>query len=153
MKSLEENIQNQNYLCISCVKETLPFFDYVYDSLIAETFNSNYECICTKGIHLEHNTSDADYEIFFNLDQLSFSEHNKHSEFDSDEGLVSADNFQYYCIHAFHKLVRNTHINQSFSLMHTNISSLTANFEKLECLLADLDFHFDVIACTETWNT
>ena len=36
--------------------------------------------------------------------------------------------------------------------MHTNISSLTANFEKLENLLADLDFHFDVIACTETWN-
>ena len=36
--------------------------------------------------------------------------------------------------------------------MHTKVSSLTANFEKLEYLLADLDFHFDVIACAETWN-
>ena len=151
LKSLEENMK-QNYLCLSCVKEALPFFDYDYDSLIAETFNSNYDCICTKKNHLEHNTSDADYEIFLNLNELSFNEHNKHFDFDPDEGLVSANNFQYYSTHAFHKLVRNTHINQSFSLMHTNMSSLTANFEKLENLLADLDFHFDVIACTETWN-
>ena len=135
-----------------CVKEALPFFDYDYDSLIAETFNSNCDCICTKRSHLEHNTSDADYEIFLNFNELSFNEHNKHFDFDPDEGLVSANNFQYYSTHAFHKLIRTTHINQSFSLMHTNIRSLTANFEKLENLLADLDFHFDVIACTETWN-
>ena len=70
LKSLVENMK-QNYLCLSCVKEALPFFDYDYDSLIAETFNSNCDCICTERSHLEHNTSDADYEIFFNLNELS----------------------------------------------------------------------------------
>ena len=102
--------------------------------------------------HLEHNISDADYEIFFNLNESSFNEHNEHFDFDTNEGLVSVNNFQYYSTHPFLKLGRNTHMNQSFSLMHTNISSLTANFKKLAYLLADLDFRFNVIAYTETWN-
>ena len=40
----------------------------------------------------------------------------------------------------------------SLSLLHTNISSLQGNFEKLEYLLADVDCNFDIIALTETWN-
>ena len=70
---------NQNYLCTSCVKETLPIFDYDYDSLTAETFYSNYDYICTEESHIEHNTSDADYEIFFNLNpsrSKPFAPHN-----------------------------------------------------------------------------
>ena len=36
--------------------------------------------------------------------------------------------------------------------MHTNICSLQANTEKLEILLHELEFKFDVISLTETWN-
>lgn len=36
--------------------------------------------------------------------------------------------------------------------MHTNIESLNANFDKLQYLLNDIDYQFDIIALTETWN-
>ena len=42
--------------------------------------------------------------------------------------------------------------NNSLSLLHTNISSLQANIEQLEDLMHDLDFSFDIIALSETWN-
>ena len=38
-------------------------------------------------------------------------------------------------------------------MFHTNISSLSANFEKLELLLYELNFKFDIIVLTETWNS
>ena len=37
-------------------------------------------------------------------------------------------------------------------IFHTNICSLQANISKLEDLLHDLDYNFDIIALTETWN-
>ena len=46
----------------------------------------------------------------------------------------------------------NSGKNDKFSLLHTNICSLQGNFEKLEMLLRDLEYQFDVIALTETWN-
>ena len=36
--------------------------------------------------------------------------------------------------------------------MHTNICFLEGNFHKLEVLLHNLDYNFDVIALTETWR-
>ena len=91
--------------------------------------------------------------ILLNLNELNYDNNlNKHSEFDPNVAITSFNNFRYYSIHEFHKLIRNFNVNQCFSLMHTNISSLTGNFDKLERLITDLDFCFDIIACTETWN-
>ena len=39
-----------------------------------------------------------------------------------------------------------------FSLLHSNICSLQYNGDNLENLLANLEFKFDIIALTETWN-
>ena len=151
VKYLDEKLNSNEYLCISCSKDTFPFFDYENESLIAESFNSNYDCICKEMNLSQHETND-NYEILLNLNKLSFNEHNKYSELDPDEGIINLNNFKYYSTHSFHKLIKNTNLNHCFSLLHTNVSSLTGNFEKLEHLLADLDFYFDVIACTETWN-
>ena len=38
------------------------------------------------------------------------------------------------------------------SLLHTNICSLQANIDKLHILFNELDFKFDIIAFSETWN-
>ena len=38
------------------------------------------------------------------------------------------------------------------SHFHKNICSLQANIDNLECLLHDLDFDFDIIPLSETWN-
>ena len=41
---------------------------------------------------------------------------------------------------------------KTFSIFHTNICSLPANSENLEILLEDLEYKFDVISLSETWN-
>ena len=61
----------------------------------------------------------------------------------------------YYSNHDFHKLTQDIKNKEKrpFSALHTNIQSLTHNFDSLESLCTDLDFFFDVIAVTETWNS
>ena len=46
----------------------------------------------------------------------------------------------------------NNAISSSFSLFHTNICSLQYNADNLQNLLTNLEFKFDVIALSETWN-
>ena len=60
--------------------------------------------------------------------------------------------FEYYSIHQFHKLVKLPRNDKSFSIYHTNIESLNCNFERLHTQLAELDYPFDVIALSETWD-
>ena len=62
--------------------------------------------------------------------------------------------FKYYLNHEFHKLNKNINSgkNDKFSLLQTKICSLQGNFEKLEMLLSDHQYQFDVIALTETWH-
>ena len=43
-------------------------------------------------------------------------------------------------------------VNKPFSLFHTNICSLQYNGDNLQNLLASLEFKFDIIALSETWN-
>ena len=59
-------------------------------------------------------------------------------------------NFDYYETHEFHTLKNK--LNDPFSILHTNICSLQHNGDNLNNLLAGLDFKFDVVALTETWN-
>ena len=60
----------------------------------------------------------------------------------------------YYSNHDFHKLSKDfkNKVKKPFTALHTNIESLMHNFDSLEQLCIDLDYHFDVIAVTETWN-
>ena len=43
-------------------------------------------------------------------------------------------------------------VDNSFSVFHTNICSLQYNGDNLHNLLASLEFKFDIIALSETWN-
>ena len=74
-----------------------------------------------------------------------------HSETDPDNDILLNADFGYYDIHEFHKKIKLIPEN-NFSLFHTNIQSLNCNFDKLEYLLYSLDFNFDLIFLTETWN-
>ena len=53
---------------------------------------------------------------------------------------------------SFNNLTKTIDTKNKFSLLHTNISSLTGNGEKLETQVNSIDIKFDVIAVTETWN-
>jgi hypothetical protein len=58
--------------------------------------------------------------------------------------------FKYYETEQFHNM--KDKIKDSFSLLHTNICSLQYNGDNLTNMLSNLEFKFDVIALTETWN-
>jgi hypothetical protein len=58
--------------------------------------------------------------------------------------------FKYYDTHDFHSL-KDKLVNP-FSVLHTNICSLQSNGDNLIDLLSDLEFKFDIVAVTETWN-
>ena len=62
-------------------------------------------------------------------------------------------NCDYYDIDMFHKLCeQQLSTKKKYSVFHTNISSLQGNADKLELLLHQLNFTFDIISLTETWN-
>ena len=57
----------------------------------------------------------------------------------------------YYDIKELHK-IKLTLTQKMFSVFHTNISSLKANFDNLHTLLAQMPMTFDIISLTEVWN-
>ena len=71
-----------------------------------------------------------------------------------DDAISIKPQFDYYDIDEFKKAKSLVWNKTNFvSIIHTNICSLQANIDKLEDLLHDLDFSFDLIALTETWNS
>ena len=89
-----------------------------------------------------------------NLEELNFNKNPHYSAKDPNVNVTDPTCFKYYLNHEFHKLNKNINSdkNDKFSLLHTNICSLQGNFEKLEMVLSDLEYQFDVIALTETWH-
>ena len=130
----------------------LPFTSLKDLELIDLAFNSNFTCPCQKTC-----TNVDNHEILKTLDlcKLNLSEHDPLYGNDINSHVNFHSNFDYYTIHKFHKLVKNLSLKNGklFSLMHTNISSLLGNVEKLEDILVDLTLNFDVIALSETWHT
>ena len=72
---------------------------------------------------------------------------------DVDLNMPADINFSYYTLHDFHS---NSDIfdcllsNNAFSILNSNIRSLSSNFEDLNTMLAELYFAFSVIGLTET---
>ncbi len=64
----------------------------------------------------------------------------------------SKPNFHYYDVTDFRNTQQTWDRHKSLSIFHTNISSLQANFSKMDDLLVDLAWNFDIIALSETWN-
>ena len=69
------------------------------------------------------------------------------------EDLSIQPDFNYYQTHDYHKLAMKLDKRNSFSALHTNICSLSANLENLELLLTNLDHAFDIIGVSETWTS
>ena len=129
--------------CKQSYVDQFPFSTLETNDLLDLTFNSNFICPC------RHSCVDIhDYQL---LEKLELCKVN-HSEYDSlfdndiDNHVRFHDNFDYFSNHKFHKLIKNISLSgkERFSLLHTKISSLLGNFDKLESLLLDLDSDFDL---------
>ena len=50
-------------------------------------------------------------------------------------------------------ILNKKEVSYNFSLVHFNCRSMASNFDKVKDSLKGLDFPFDVIAVSETWQT
>ena len=72
---------------------------------------------------------------------------------DVENNLLHQVNFKYFSVHDFHS---SREISQAFSqenslaLFHANLRSLSANYDDLISLLADLKQNFNIIGISET---
>ena len=141
-----------------CMIENYPFTEIDTEVLSDLTFNSN------KLLH------EKKFKPEFSVDEklklmLSYSKQspwyayshpndNEHDYFTAEleEPMSLRPNFDYYDIDEFNKVKTLWNKSKSLGIFHTNICSLQANVENLEDLLHDLDYPFDVIALSETWN-
>ena len=69
----------------------------------------------------------------------------------NEETNLSLD-FKYYNLQEFLSLRSKLNRQQSVSAFHTNIRSYKKNFASLTALLNELDFSFDFVGLTETWD-
>lgn len=142
--------------CKVCIQDKFPFSNLEPGNLLKMAFNSNFDCICKER---EHDFSENKEYI---LNYTTFSIDDDDSKFfegpDPDNNIQKTYQinfkFGYYNFHSFHKAVKSftENFKRTFSVFHTNIQSLSHNFENLFDLLASVDFKFDIIAVTETWN-
>ena len=150
------HIHRGNWECQNCMKENYPFTEMETRALSELQFNS----VSTP--------AESRFKPVVSVDEklklmLSYSKHSpwyaythpnesEHDFFTAEFEEPSRPNFDYYDIDEFKKVKTLWNKKKSLGIFHTNISSLQANVNSLEDLLHDLDYSFDIIALSETWN-
>ena len=140
--------------CPACHNHKYPFTQIDNKTLIDDIpFNSNLDN--TSRFKPEINIDEKLKLVLSYAQKTSWHSYTHASEkenFSNDDDIFEnyKPDFEYYGIDTFRKQ-KNTWKNE-FGVFHTNICSLQANIENLEDLLSDLQYEFNVIALTETWN-
>ena len=130
-------------MCTKCNKDTFPF-NNIKDEELLETLHPPDKSGTASSSKIKKKKT-------FNPSQLNYDIHSN-MKHDLDEEIPNVVDFKFYDTQEFKQLKSKTSNNNIFSLLHTNISSLQANFEKIEELQTSLNFQFDIIALSETWN-
>ena len=128
------------YLCTECLAETFPFTNTSTSELLI------FECLNRRSSSkLNH----PDQELL-NLKDLSFSKNKKYVQNYLDENLAK---FDFYNLHEFHNLKNKPgSSSEAFNIKHKIICFLEGKFDKLEFLLHNLGYNFDVVALTKIWH-
>ena len=147
---IENKLHQDTYMCQVCMDNTFPLSKLI--DIKGESFNSNFKDVTRNNRNDKYNRFKIDEDQILNLKKLTFNENTYHAKFDPDEEIKDNSNFSFYTTKDFHGLKNKIKNRKTFSLMHTNIESLNSNCEKLQYLLNDIDYQFDIIALTETWN-
>ena len=140
--------------CPSCFNNKFPFFEADDADIILNTFNSNWSCDCkTKSPKYISSPVSNEYKlILINRKESDHRYEDVYLEdfenFDLYHSLKP--DFKYYELHDFHTMKNK--VKNSFSVLHTNICSLHFDGDNLHNLLANLEFKFDIVAVSETWN-
>ena len=140
--------------CPHCTQEKFPFSGIENDEIQMSAFNSNWKCGCNKKPVKKTGDEDIQQEkLILNYKKdtdSNFTTPGDDFDLQFDTYYALEPKFKYYDTHEFHQL--KDKLTNPFSIIHTNICSLQSNGEELYDLVADLEFKFDIIAVTETWN-
>ena len=140
--------ENHKYWdCIKCCENKFPFSNLTNEEIISLGYETNHT---TKYQRYSHQN---DLNVKMNKLRILESDPEKFDFYSDIDTNISLDmDFKYYDQTDFNNLTKTIDSIKSFSLLHTNISSLNGNGEKLETLINSIDIKFDIIAVTETWN-
>ena len=143
-----------NWSCLTCLSNIFPLNDISDTDVASLTFNSLVDCPCnnqTVSIPL-HLCETFKYTKQFTPKDSFPTGHDPYELLDLTYDINVKCN--YYNNHLFHKLTANhkSKTKKPLTALHTNIQSLNHNFDSLERLCTNLDYPFDIIAVTETWN-
>ncbi len=142
-----------NWQCENCMKDKFPFCEIDNDSLAhifenslpkKEKFSPEFSIDDKLKLLLSYSSKSNWYA------HVCDNETDPHDNF--THNYESKPNFHYYDVTDFRKTQQTWDRHGTLSLFHTNISSLQGNFIKMDDLLVDLAWNFDVIALSETWN-
>ena len=139
-----------HWTCPECLLDIFPFQNCDNQS-ISELFFSNSILSCQSSNICNISSARLENLPCYNImTSISNSPHLK--DHDIDLHLPCETNFSYYTPHQFHSSeeITNLSYNKSFSVLHLNIRSLSANFDPLCTLLSNLNHSFSVIGLSET---
>ena len=107
--------------CHYCKKEKFPFVDLDCNELEQEGFKSLYFCKCLKNTDF---TKEKDKNVF-HYTPINNRDEEKISLADTNNFLQSftiQPNFDYFQTHDFHKFIKKKQAQNSFSILHKNMS-------------------------------
>ena len=147
-----------NWQCKSCLGKKFPFTRIDNNELINEiSFNSNQ----TNKMRKFKSQNYFSEKLKRLLSSSKATCWNNYCDNDNVNNIISEEinelnsikpNFMYYEVEKFQNFQKPLKKEEKFGIFHTNVCSLQANIEKLEYLLYDLEYKFDVLALSETWN-
>ena len=149
---LSSIINSNDYHCMSCMIESLPFIGICYDSDYFSAINErdHFEIYCEQiqngGVFNPLSLNDDDYNLPF--DQIDPDNNYYNDIFPQNES-------KYYLANAFNKAMMESSIDpsSSLSMFCQNARSLNANFSSMRDFIDLLYIRFKCIGVTETWNT
>ena len=148
---LYTNRDSNNWFCMSCMKQALPFNHFEDDD---EFYNAINE------------PKNAEGKIFSMIER-KFSNISEISNYDETDNPLSSNdpdvNFLneqsdsleqccYYTESRFHSMCDNFNVNsKNLSLMHVNVRGVQSNYNSLAAYIHSLNHAFDVVCLSETW--
>ena len=109
------------------------------------------ENICDNGLQKEPYNISSSFKFDEKIPRLEIKIETQEG-IENEEENVSSLNFEYYNLKEFSDLKSSINHKKSSSFLHTNIRSINKNIDSLSALISDLDFKFDFIGLSETWQ-
>ena len=75
------------------------------------------------------------------------------SHIDPDNNISSRINFKYYTLNEFHNstIIKQSLLDKGFSVLHSNIRSMSKHFDSLNQMLCNLNYPFHLTGISDTW--